>query len=390
MDRFFLRLILLAVLLMHAPDAGARPPRPVDVPALDQIVPDDANLALKGDLDRRYADLLQRYYDYDKQADAYDAKYQGVSEDSPDYAPGQAILSQLVQLNNDYKRDAAAFADDVAKLRLRPAGAPVNPVFDSRKLITADEYNDALQKQKELLVQQQRWQKELAKLRRWQQGLQSDADEFAKIQSAAQIDYLHDVLMNLPAGETFEELAGLKYLTREQAGALTAGFDALKGLVSGAEGISGENHAEQLDNILGAQKNLRDAMLDQTMAGLKESNPQAWQYLDSYGKTLDAAKEMLVYSQQADYSDKAKIKTAVKLAAVAVPFVNYGVILETAGEKKLTQHIVQAPLDSLNNAMSQNFNAQRYLGAKLDSVNYALAGVQETIQNYRAVHPQSR
>jgi hypothetical protein len=65
------------------------------------------------------------------------------------------------------------------------------------------------------------------------------------------------------------------------------------------------------------------------------------------------------------------------------------IAIEGAGEKVTTQIIVQQPLNSLNEAMSGNFNAQRYLQAKLDPINHNISLMQEKIDNYRAVHPQS-
>jgi len=39
--------------------------------------------------------------------------------------------------------------------------------------------------------------------------------------------------------------------------------------------------------------------------------------------------------------------------------------------------------------MSSNFNAQRYLQTKLDPINASVSALQEKVDNYRAVHPQS-
>jgi hypothetical protein len=40
--------------------------------------------------------------------------------------------------------------------------------------------------------------------------------------------------------------------------------------------------------------------------------------------------------------------------------------------------------------MSGNFNAQRYLQSKLDPIDAKLSALQETIDNYRAVHPDAQ
>ncbi len=381
------------------------PTAPVDVPAEAALAQNEDNLDLKHSLDVRHADLLQRFQAWNEQAQAYNSQYanRDLDPNSSEYAAGQAMLSRLSSDLSSYNDDNATFAADVAKLVPRPpppvtSPAPIKPSdhslagsggIDPRTLITGDDYQDALKKETDLLNRQQRWQNELTKLQGWQQGLQSDRSEFDKIQREAQIDGLHDVLMNIPAGETFEAFADLKWITGDQAGALSAGYDALKALVSSAEGIGAENSEEQFEKILNAQKSFRDSMTDQAMMALKETNPKAFEWCGNVGKTLDAAKEMVVFAQQKNHSGEAWGKFAVKLGTAVVPLANYVVIADTVGEKKLTQHIVHAPLDSLNEALSKNFDAQRYIQQKLDPVNRDLAGVQETIKNYQAVHPQS-
>jgi hypothetical protein len=401
-------LVLLWIGLLGLSPAArgqSAPSAPVDVPAESELAQDEANLDLKHSLDVRHADLLQRFQAWSQEAQAYNSQYanRDLDPNSSEYATGQSLLSRLSSDLSSYNDDNATFAADVARLAPRPpppvtspkpitlSGHPLTGTdgFDSRTLITSDDYQDALKKEQDLLTRQQRWQNELAKLKGWQQGLQADRSEFDKIRREAQIDGLHDVLMKIPASETFEAFADLKLLTGDQAGALAAGFDALKGLVSSAEGIGGENSGEQLEKILEAQKSFRDSMTDQAMMTLKETNPKAFAWYGNVGKTLDAAREMIVFAQQNNHSGESWGKFAVKLGTAAVPLANYVVIADTVGEKKLTQHIVQAPLDSLNEALSKNFDAQRYIGQKLDPVNRDLAGVQETIRNYEAVHPKS-
>ena len=400
-------LVLLCVGLLGAVSAArgqSAPTAPVDVPAESALAQNQDNLDLKHSLDLRHADLLQRFQNWNQQAQDYNTQYSNrdLDPNSSEYAAGQAMLSRLSSDLSSYNNDNAAFTADVAKLVPRPpppvtSPTPIKPSdhslagsdgLDSRALITSDDYQDALKNEQDLLKRQQLWQNELAKLKGWQQGLQSDRSEFDKIQREAQIDGLHDVLMNVPAGETFEALADLKCITGDQAGALAAGYDALKVLVSASEGIGAENSQEQFEKILNAQKSFRDSMTDQAMMALKETNPKAFEWYGNVGKTLDAAREMIVFAQQNNHSGEAWGKFVVKLGTAVVPLANYVVIADTVGEKKLTQHIVQAPLNSLNEALGKNFDAQRYIQQKLDPVNRDLAGVQETIKNYQAVHPQ--
>ena len=381
------------------------PTAPVDVPAESNLAQNQDNLDLKHSLDLRHADLAQRFQAWNEQAQAYNSQYasRDLDPNSSEYAAGQAMLSRLSSDLSSYNDDNAAFAADVARLAPKPpppvdSPRPIKPSdqslvgskgFDSRTLITSDDYHDALNKEPDLLKRQQRWQDELAKLKGWQQGLESDRSEFDKIQREAQIDALHDVLLKIPASETFEKFSDWGYLTKDQAGTLAAGYDALKGLVNGAEGLSAENSQEQLEKILEARKDFHDTMTDQVMMKLKETNPAAFKWYDGIGKAFDAAQEGIVFAQQSNHSPEAWGQFAVKVGVAIVPVANYFVIADTVIEKGGTQYVVQAPLNSLNEALSKNFDAQRYIQQKLDPVNRDLAGVQETIKNYQAVHPQS-
>jgi hypothetical protein len=391
--------------IMPAVRGQSAPTAPVDVPAESDLAQNQDNLDLKHSLDLRHTDLAQRFQAWNEQAQAYNSQYasRDLDPSSSEYAAGQAMLSRLSSDLSSYNDDNAAFAADVARLVPRPPPPITSPKpitssnqslvgsngFDSRTLITSDDYQDAVKKEQDLLKRQQRWQDELAKLKGWQEGLESDRSEFDKIQREAQIDALHDVLMKIPAGETFEAFADLKLLTTDQAGALAAGYDALKGLVSVGEGIDAENSHEQFEKILEAQKSFRDSMMDPAMMKLKETNPKAFEWYSNVGKTLDVAKETAVFLEKSNYSPEACGKFIVNVGTAVAPIANFVVIADTVGEKKLTQHIVQAPLNSLNEALSKNFDAQRYIQQKLDPVNRDLAGVQETITNYKAVHPQS-
>jgi hypothetical protein len=385
---------LLALCLLAAAAFG-RPPPPVDVPGSDQIAQDDANLALKRDLDDRHAALVDQYNDYLKQADAYDATYNGMSSDDPQYPAGQAAYANLLRLYHAYLDAANAFKADVGNLRLASAPpAPSGPVVDPRTLITADDYQDALRAQQPLLKQQQGLQAELAKLQAWQQGLQADTNEFAKIQQEAQIDYMNDVLLKLPVGDILDGFVGSAALTSDEAAKIKTGFDALKGLINLDGGIETDDSGEKFDKIMEANKSFKEAMMDQTMAKLKSSSSEddqkSYEYLENAGKIFDVAIDMIRFSQQKDQSGTAWAKFGVQLFADVVPVANTGIAIESLGEKKLTQAIVQAPLDSLNQAMSGNFNAQRYLQSKLDPIDAKLSALQETIDNYRAVHPDAQ
>ena len=380
-------LIILCALLLGAavPGLAQSLAQPVVVPALSRPASDNLGLSAKKDLDQRYAALLARYQRWKARADAFNQKYgaREFDEGSREAKDGAAEQQWLTQESADYKQAADAFKADVDKFTDHEA------LFDSRSLITRDEYDDARRKEQELLNRRRGFEAELSKLARSRQSLQGDTDEFAKIQSDAQIDYLHDVLMNIPASDTFAEFAHAKYITSDEAGALSAGYDALKAMVSGEEGIEAADTATQLEKILSAHMTARNVMMDQAMEKLKVStNPverASYAWLESVEKTYYAAAVVIVFSQQKDHSEAAMGQLGVKLCTVAMPLANYIVIGDILFEKKLSQSIVQKPLDSLNEAMSKNFSAQRYLSDKLDSVNRDLAAVHETVAKYEAV-----
>ena len=385
--------VMMALMVLLGADLAAQGgvlAQPGLVPAQIDIVQDPDNLALKQELDQDYTTLSALYEKVEPQEENYVQVYANkvVVVGSAEQAAALAAYGQLKPQADAYRSALAEYTAKLAQLRLIDTGG-ANPVVGAGAFVTNDDYQDALKKEQDLLKQQQLWQNKLAELKRWQQGLQTDTNEFAKIQEEAQIDYLHDMLMKIPAGETFEGFADLGIISKDDAAAMASGYDALKGLVSGAEGLDTSDSQEKLKKILEAQQSFRDSMTDQAMAKLKEANPKAFAWYENAGKTLEAGKELLVFAQQEDHSGEAWAKLGAQLVMVAVPLANYGVIVETIGEKKYTQSLVQEPLDSLNVAMHGNFSAQRYLSGKLDPVNYALANVQNTIAKYQAAHPQS-
>jgi len=93
---------------------------PATVPAESQIVADDANLALKKDLDSRYATLVQQFNAWNKEAAAFNAQYGGKNLDAntQEAKDGLAEQARVAHDLQDYQQAAEKFEEDVGGLRL--------------------------------------------------------------------------------------------------------------------------------------------------------------------------------------------------------------------------------------------------------------------------------
>jgi hypothetical protein len=93
---------------------------PITVPAESQIVADDANLALKKDLDQRYQTLLQEFNKWNADATAFNGKYGGknLDADTQEAKEGLAEQARVSQALQAYQSEADQFKNDVGRLRL--------------------------------------------------------------------------------------------------------------------------------------------------------------------------------------------------------------------------------------------------------------------------------
>jgi len=117
---------LSAALLAGASWVWAQEPPPV-VPSLSAIADDDANLALKKNLDERYRGLWQRFQSWQSEATAYNSRYGGRSldADSPEAQAGAAEQARLAGVLKDYEHDTELYKAELATLRLEPEAARI-------------------------------------------------------------------------------------------------------------------------------------------------------------------------------------------------------------------------------------------------------------------------
>jgi hypothetical protein len=117
-------MILLCLGLMGAMSPAKAQTPPVTVPAESQIVADDANLALKKDLDQRYQALLQEFNKWNADATAFNGKYGGknLDADTQEAKEGLAEQARVSQALQTYQSEADQFKNDVGRLRLESPG----------------------------------------------------------------------------------------------------------------------------------------------------------------------------------------------------------------------------------------------------------------------------
>ena len=124
---------------------------PAAVPAVSELDPAPANLALKKSLDLRHADLQKRFDDWTKAATKFNndfggRKYKEKSKEAKDALKEQNRIAGLLAL---YEPDAAKFNADVAKLVRKKPGAAAGIDLDG---ITVQEgVENAAQLRRDLL-----------------------------------------------------------------------------------------------------------------------------------------------------------------------------------------------------------------------------------------------
>jgi len=258
-------------------------------------------------------------------------------------------------------------------------------VVDSRSLTTKYSHDDAVTVLKKLQSQKKVFSKEMEKIQGWKEGMQKNLFEFEKIQDQAQADFLHDVLMHIPASEAFENLANIGYLSPEDAKIIGTGYDALKDAVSITEGMSSNDDTKKAEAILLAHKNIRKAMM---YSAVEKLSPKAKQWLDNMGKVFDAAAQTMISSQNLSHTLPELGKLVVKCGVTLYPPADIIVAADIVGEKIGTRYSIQPAINSLQEALTQNFKAQKYLQQKLDKIEYDINAEQLTIEKYEDVHPK--
>lgn len=113
-------LLSTTILLANVGHLRAQSPQPpMKVPASTEI--DAADLPLKYALDKRYATLLQRFTNWNKDAMAYNGTYGGKTyeEGTKEAHTGMLQQKQLLDSLKSYNRDVAVFNADVPQLTIR-------------------------------------------------------------------------------------------------------------------------------------------------------------------------------------------------------------------------------------------------------------------------------
>lgn len=346
-------------------------------------VPVDFPEPRRTELHDERAELLRRWQTSLEHERKLKLDYAGAKKGTPRGDEAERRRDE-VQAEADAIVDAAdAFNEKIA--RLAKELKPTHPVVDPRKFVTAADYDDAKRWRAELLRRQALIQGQLAKLEAIGDGLRSDSREFEKLREQAQIDCLEDVLMKIPAGACFEGLAAQKLITKEEAKALADGFNALKLLVEAQQAVSAERDEEKFQKVLSTRNELRELLMG---GAVEKLDPKARAWLQTMEGVFDATAQSLGPGDAAQPTGKIETlgKAFVAFGEAVYPPAALVEIAGTVAEKSLRQQILKEPLEALGEALSKNFDARRVYTARLESVQYQLSAVQETIGRYEAVH----
>jgi len=326
----------------------------------------------------------------------------------PEDSSAQRYL-RTVQKKLNEERDVAAMREGLKHLSrdLAPSDAGVNLNFprppvphggplifddsdlnkplDARQFITQQMYVSAGKHVERLEQQRQALETKLADLKRWRGNLAKEAGAVERLRRDATEGALVEIFQKVPISQALKSLEARKYINSETVRTLEASWNALNGLLSGAQGISAAERERQVKKVLAGHLSFRKALL-----AIPQSAPETKKWLEGVSKVYEAGAKVVDYSlkDNAHLWDLAKL--VVEIGGVLFPPVALGVFVEGVGEQGAqywadSSHL-QPALGALGEALSRNWNAERHLIQKLDDTRHEFGELCRTIRGYEALH----
>jgi len=269
----------------------------------------------------------------------------------PEDSSAQRYL-RTVQKKLNEERDVAAMREGLKHLSrdLAPSDAGVNLNFprppvphggplifddsdlnkplDARQFITQQMYVSAGKHVERLEQQRQALETKLADLKRWRGNLAKEAGAVERLRRDATEGALVEIFQKVPISQALKSLEARKYTNSETVRTLEASWNALNGLLSGAQGISAAERERQVKKVLAGHLSFRKALL-----AIPQSAPETKKWLEGVSKVYEAGAKVVDYSlkDNAHLWDLAKL--VVEIGGVLFPPVALGVFVEGVGEQ---------------------------------------------------------
>ncbi len=204
----------------------------------------------------------------------------------------------------------------------------------------------------------------LAEVQKWENGLRRDDKEFEAMRLEAQHDLAWEFVDHLPVAEGLEGLKGYPPLKGVNIDKVKAAYEAVKGLLETERGISAKDDREKIEKIVSGNRELRNAMID--AAGLDEKSKAL---LGAVSKIISMGAQTAIVASANNMSTRDKLKTVMTFVTIAEPLWGLSVLGEDLAERGVQYHEAGLALDSLHEAQSSNWNAQRFLKEKINRLN---------------------
>jgi hypothetical protein len=262
----------------------------------------------------------------------------------------------------------------------QPASGTVSPAMFVTEAQCESAFSDLvrLQKQRDNLTAK------IAQLQQWSTGLRTDEKEFEQMRSEAQEDLGWEFIDHVPVAQGLDALKGNPALNGLNVDKVKAAYGAVKGLLETGRGISAKDEREQEQKIIDGNRELRNAMIE--TAALNE---QSKALLVAVSKVITYGATIAVAANADKMSDRDKLKTVMSLVEALQPLWGLGVLGENIAERGVQHHEAGVALDSLHEAQSSNWNAQRYLTEKLNRVNDEAKEEQVLVDKYQMANDEA-
>lgn len=367
--------IVIILLCLYAGNAAAN-----GVPALAKIPPNIASIY--PNLVNQRAQLVQERNRLHFLINQHNTNCSSVIEGS---AQAEACKSEQQTLSAElgaHIQKSDSFDAQVASEIQQYDKHAINP----GTLITKAEYKSAQKRLRHLQALQKKFENKIAEVRSWQKGLQRNTHDYEAMRADATRDLAWEFVNHAPVDSSLDSLKDVKALKNVNIDKIKIAYELVKGTLQSGRGVVGTQNSSQAMDIESGNRETRNALVD-----LSGTDQRSKALLKAISKIFDyAAKDMVISaSSEASarpMSNRKKLQGVMTLVEALEPWWGLGVLGENLSERSAEYLAAKNALASLHEAQSSNWNAERYLEAKLARARFDASNTRLTINKYEMAH----
>lgn len=276
---------------------------------------------------------------------------------------------------------------DRAAENLTPPGFPTAAGsaarIDPRLLITPEIYKAAVAELSRLKPKRAGFQRQLSRVSRWDKGLRRDDREFEAMRDEATRDLIYEFIDHTPVSWGLGQFAKSGRITGATKAKIETGWELSKGIIGHVRGFTARETAEQVDKIAAGNISLRRAM---AAIPLEEYPEPARRWLAGFGKAYDATLKLIVAGVRDKKSAEDCANAFVDVGEAIVPEAGIPILVQHGLIRSIKYWSAVNAQKSLSEALSRNWNAQRYLSGKIESLDAEISENERLVNGYLAVH----